>query len=151
MTAPNIGKKTSWPVALPAVKMPSTVPRFLRNQRLATVAPKVKAMQPAPRPTHVAHNSSCQIALTRVTANDAQANNTSAQAMVLRTPYRSMAAAANGPVRPKSAICNACAIEICPADHPNSDSNGRTNIVGADNTPAAHTKVMNVAPVTSKG
>ena len=44
------GRKTSWPAALPAVRMPITRPRLLENHVLAMVAAKTRAMEPVPSP-----------------------------------------------------------------------------------------------------
>ncbi|MNW05236.1 hypothetical protein D3C71_2014540 [compost metagenome] len=45
------GRKTSWPVALLAVISPTTSPRRLSNQRVATVAPSTSAVMPVPTPS----------------------------------------------------------------------------------------------------
>ena len=45
------GRKSSWPVALAAEKIPVTRPRWVTNQRFATIAPKTRAMAPVPVPT----------------------------------------------------------------------------------------------------
>ena len=54
---PKSGRKISWPVALLAVRMPITVPRFVSNQRLTIVAPATRLMLPAPMPTMPPHSS----------------------------------------------------------------------------------------------
>ena len=58
------GRKTSWPEAPAAVRMPVTRPRRATNQRLVTVAAKASAIEPVPRPTsRPQHSISCQAAV----------------------------------------------------------------------------------------
>ena len=47
------GKKINCPVAVAAVSMPVTTPRFSTNHRVATVAANTVAMHPDPRPTTI--------------------------------------------------------------------------------------------------
>ena len=55
-----VGRKTSWPVELAAEKTPVTRPRWLTNQRFATIAPKTSAIAPVPTPIGTPHrNQSC--------------------------------------------------------------------------------------------
>jgi hypothetical protein len=59
-TTATTGRKISWPVALPAVRMPVTSPRWRTNQRWATVAAKTRAMEPVPSPISTPHvSTSC--------------------------------------------------------------------------------------------
>lgn len=51
------GKKTSWPVALPAVSTPDTRPRRVTNQVSETVAAKTRAIEPVPAPIITPHVS----------------------------------------------------------------------------------------------
>ena len=51
------GRKSSCPVALAAEKMPVTSPRWGWNQRLATIAPKTRAIAPVPMPMNTPHSS----------------------------------------------------------------------------------------------
>ncbi len=69
MIWPNIGRKTSAPVALPAAKSPSTTPRRASNQRVAIVVPNISAIEPAPTPTAAPQIGSCQAACTNVDAD----------------------------------------------------------------------------------
>ncbi len=55
------GRKTSWPVAVLAPRMPSTSPRRSTNQRVETIAPITIAVSPVPIPTTTPQNTnSCQ-------------------------------------------------------------------------------------------
>jgi len=45
------GRKTSWPEAPAAVRIPVTSPRRATNQRLVTVAENAIAIEPVPSPT----------------------------------------------------------------------------------------------------
>ena len=95
------GRKSSCPVAFAAEKMPVTRPRWVWNQRLATIAPSTRAIAPVPMPMNTPQSShSCHgCVISRVSAL-ATPTTTSAVATVRRTPKRSMNAAANGAMRP---------------------------------------------------
>src|SRR2546423_1414933 len=57
----STGRKTSWPVAPAAVRIPMTSPRRATNQRFATVAASTPAIEPVPVPTtNPQSKSSCQ-------------------------------------------------------------------------------------------
>ena len=95
------GRKSSCPVALAAEKMPVTSPRWVWNQRLATIAPNTRAIAPVPMPMNTPQSShSCHGWVISVVRPLATPTTTRAVATVRRTPKRSMNAAANGAVRP---------------------------------------------------
>ena len=95
------GRKTSWPLAVLAARMPITSPRLVTNQRLTMVAPSTIAMAPTPTPTSRPHSStSCQGAVIRVVPPTARTRRAREAMMVRRTPTLCMRAAANGPMRP---------------------------------------------------
>ena len=100
-TAASIGRNTSWPVAVLAVRMPITRPRRSTNQRFTTAAASTTATKPEPVPTTTPQLSiSCQVALIRVLAATTRASTASALSTVRRMPKRCMQAAANGPINP---------------------------------------------------
>ncbi len=95
------GRKSSWPVALAAEKMPVTSPRWVWNHRFATMAPNTRAIAPVPTPMNTPHSSqSCHGRVITVVRPLATPTTTRAMATVRRTPKRSMKAAANGAMRP---------------------------------------------------
>ena len=97
----SIGRNTSWPVAVLAVRTPSTTPRRSTNHRLTTVAPSTIAVIPVPAPTTTPQSStSCQGAVIRVVKATPAATTASDTRIVRRTPSRSISAAANGPISP---------------------------------------------------
>ena len=51
------GRKSSWPVALAAEKMPVTSPRWVWNHRFATMAPNTRAIAPVPTPMNTPQSS----------------------------------------------------------------------------------------------
>ncbi len=51
MIQAHSGRKTSWPEAPAAVRIPVTSPRRATNQRLVTVAENAIAIEPVPSPT----------------------------------------------------------------------------------------------------
>ena len=103
-TTATTGRKTSWPVALPAVRMPVTRPRRLTNQRCATVAAKTSAIDPVPSPIRTPQvSTSCQLACTNTREPGRRAaTSTGRTAVTRRIPNRSISAAANGAVSPNS-------------------------------------------------
>ena len=95
------GRNTSCPVELAAEKTPTTRPRCLTNQRLATIAPKTRASAPVPMPTANPHSShSCHGEVITRVSPDPTATRTSAAATTRRIPNFSIRAAAKGAVRP---------------------------------------------------
>ena len=95
------GRKSSWPVALAAEKMPVTSPRWVWNQRLATMAPNTRAIAPVPRPMNTPHNSqSCHGWVISGVRPGSPPRHDQRHATVRRMPKRSMNAAANGAMRP---------------------------------------------------
>ena len=95
------GRKTSCPVEDAAEKTPTTTPRCVTNQRLATMAPKTSASEPVPMPTAKPHSShSCHALVIASVSPDPTATSARAAATTRRTPKRSISAAAKGAVRP---------------------------------------------------
>ena len=95
------GRKSSWPVALAAEKIPVTRPRWVWNQRFATIAPSTRAIAPVPMPMNTPQSThSCHGSVMSVVRPLATPTTTSAAVTVRRTPQRSMTAAANGAVSP---------------------------------------------------
>ena len=143
------GRKTSCPVALPAVRTPVTSPRLRVNQRLATVAANTRAMDPVPRPTSTPqHRTSCQLAVMKTVSPLPAATTHSAVATTRRMPNCSMSAAANGAVRPNSSRLTLTASETVAVDHPNSSCSGRISTPGVARKPAEATRATNATPAT---
>ena len=86
---------------LAAEKTPMTTPRFLTNQRFATIAPNTRASEPVPMPTAKPQSSqSCQAEVITRVSPEPTATSASAADATRRTPNFSISAAANGAVRP---------------------------------------------------
>ena len=95
------GRKISWPVALAAEKTPMTRPRWVWNHRLATMAPKTRAMAPVPMPmTKPQSSQSCHGAVMKVVARLASPTRSRDSVTTRRGPKRSITAAAKGAARP---------------------------------------------------
>jgi hypothetical protein len=147
----RIGRKLTWPVAPPAVRMPVTIPRCRTNQRLVTVATKASAMQPVPSPTSTPqHSTSCQGAVMNTVSPLPTATSSSAAATTRRMPNRSISAAANGAVRPYSTRLTDTAVEMVPRDQPNSCRNGVISTPGVARKPAAPMVAMNATAATNQ-
>ncbi len=143
------GRKTSCPVALPAVRMPVTRPRRAVNHRLATVAAKTSAIEPVPTPTRTPqHATSCQLEVMRVVSALPSAMASSAVVTTRRIPKRSISAAANGAVRPKSSRLTETASETVEVLQPNSSCSGTMNTLGVARKPAAPTSTAKVTAAT---
>ena len=139
------GRNTSCPVALAAESAPSTTPRFWSNQRVATIAASTIDVTPVPAPTSTPHSSiSCHSACMRVEAATEAASSSSAPSTTRRSPQRSITAAANGPINPKSAMLTATAAEMTARLQPNSPSSGTMNRPGVARTPAVISRITNV-------
>src|SRR5882757_462377 len=131
--------------------MPDTRPRRVTNQRPVTVATSDSAIEPVPRPTRTPQQTtSCQEAVMNTVSPLPAATTTSATATTCRTPKRSISAAANGAVRPKSAMLMAIADEIVPTDQPNSACNGSINTPGTARNAAAPTRARKVTAATDQ-
>src|SRR4051794_12076470 len=138
VTSATTGRKISCPVALAAVSTPVTNPRRASNQRFATVATKPIEIAPVPTPTSTPHsNTSCQLAVIVTLSAEPAAINASAAVSTLRTPRRSINAAANGAVSPKSVMLTDIASPTTPCDQPNSWCRGFIITPGTDRKPAA--------------
>src|SRR3954453_7514281 len=145
------GRKTSCPVALPAVRTPDTRPRRLTNQVSVTTAANTRAIDPVPRPISTPQvRTICHGATTR-TLNPAPAATTaSAVAVTARTPNRSISAAAKGAVSPNSTRLTATALESVARDQPNSSCIGTIITLGAARNPAAPTRARKATPAPTQ-
>jgi hypothetical protein len=95
------GRKTSWPLAVLAARMPMARPRLVLNHRLTMVAPSTMATTPTPMPTITPQSSmSCQAWVIRVLAATLRATSAIAMKIERRMPRLCISAAANGPIRP---------------------------------------------------
>lgn len=95
------GRRTSWPVAWPAVRTPITRPRRWTNQRVAMVAASTRAIEPVPAPMRTPQKTmSCQEAVISTLPAAPRATSSSAVVMTRRRPKRSISAAANGATSP---------------------------------------------------
>jgi len=145
------GRKTSCPVALAAVSTPMTRPRLVTNQRPATVAASTLAIAPVPRPTTPPHSTtSCHGAVMTTVSAEPAAHRQSATSTTRRTPYRSIAAAAKGPVRPNSTRLTLTASEMVARDQPKSSSSGTISTPGVERNPLASSSVTKVTPATTQ-
>ncbi|MDI2020615.1 hypothetical protein PJL18_01124 [Paenarthrobacter nicotinovorans] len=143
------GRNTSWPAALPAVRMPMTRPRLLANQVLAMVAAKTSAMDPVPSPMSTPHVSRiCHDWFTRTVKAEPRPIRHSANAVTLRMPKRSMRAAAKGAVSPKRTRLMLTANDNTVVDQPNSCCNGTISTPGAARKPAAPTSARKATAAT---
>ncbi len=143
------GRKTSCPAALPAVRMPITRPRLLANQVLAMVAAKTSAMDPVPSPISSPQVSRiCQDWFTSTVSALPAPISTSATDVTARMPNRSISAAANGAVRPKSTRLMLTAADSTVVDQPNSSCSGTIRTPGAARKPAAPTRARNATAAT---
>ncbi len=150
-TTATTGRKTSWPVALPAVRIPVTRPRRRTNQRCATVAANTRAIDPVPRPISTPQvSTSCQLAATKTVSPDPAAISSSAAVVTRRIPKRSMRAAANGAVRPNRTRFTPTASESVPRDQPNSSWSGTIRTPGAARKPAAPSRATNATAATGQ-
>ena len=81
------GRKTSWPLAVAAVRAPVTRPRRATNHRLATVEANTVAMQPDPTPTTTPHRrKSCHGSVIRVVPRAPSEIRTRAMTVTRRSP-----------------------------------------------------------------
>ena len=145
------GKKINCPVAVAAVSIPTTSPRFATNQRLAIVAAKTSAIEPVPIPTTTPHKPiKCQGFVIKIVEKAPMPTVVSAVITTLRIPKRSIKAAANGAVRPNSRIFIATASEISSRDQLKASSSGTTKTEGADLKPAVATNVKNVTAAANQ-
>ena len=76
-----------WPVAVLAVRMPTTRPRRPTNQRVATVAPRTSAVMPVPNPTTKPQSrTSCHTCVMNSDSTRPPTMRVSADTTTLRTP-----------------------------------------------------------------
>ena len=145
------GRNNNWPVATLAVSMPSTRPRRCSNQRLATTAPSTRAISPEPRPSSTPHSRiRCQTSLICVDRPSPPATDSSAPAIIGRSPKRSINRAENGPISPNSTKRIASAVEICSVFQPNSSPRGRRNAPGKPSAAEAESMVRKVTPAITQ-
>ena len=146
-----VGRKMSWPAAAAELRMPITRPRFLVNQRVATVAASTFAAVPVPVPTTTPHsNISCQDSRMNVVSATPVPISVIDASISRRMPKRSIIAAANGPISPNSTRLTATANEMVLRLQWNSCSNGTMRMPGVERTPAPSSNVRNVAPATTQ-
>ena len=130
---------------------PITNPRCLTNQRLATVPPNTSAIEPVPIPTTIPQDANnCHGELINIVLNEPTVTKVSAVRTTLRIPKRSMKAAANGAIKPKSNTFTAMEIEISSRRQPNASSSGTTNTEGVARTPAVTTRTKKVTNATGQ-
>ena len=135
----------SCPVAVAAVSAPTTIPFLSTNQRLAIVAAKTSAIDPAPVPTPIPQSAhKCHGCVIKIVEDELIATTMRADITTLRTVNRSMSAAANGATKPKSSTLIDTAKETCERDHPKASSSGTISTEGADLNPAVAIKVKKV-------
>ena len=141
----SIGRKINCPVAFAADSTPVTRPRRASNQRVATIAASTMDVTPVPVPTQTPQSSiSCHwLRIVVVSATEIASKPTAAR-ITRRMPKRSITDAANGPIRPKSAMLMATAPEIAARFHPNSDSSGTIRTPGTARIPAVTRRMKNV-------
>ncbi len=138
-------------MALAAVSTPVTRPRRVANQRPAIVAASTVAIDPVPRPTTTPQSStSCHDAVISTVSPEPAAHSASASSITLRTPNRSIAAAANGPVRPNRTRLTLTASEMVARDQPKSCCSGTMSTPGVDRKPLASSSVTNATPATTQ-
>ena len=151
VSSASSGRKTSCPVAVLAVSMPTTRPRRWTNQRVATVAPSTRAVIPVPRPTTIPHSRmSCHTSVIASEPTSPAMMNSRAALTTRLMPKRFMNAAANGPIRPNSSSRMARAEEISAFCQPNSRWKGTIMTPGAPTAPAVASMVRKVVPATTQ-
>ena len=129
-------RKINCPVAFAADNIPMTSPRRASNQRVATTAASTIAVTPVPAPTTTPHNrKNCHSADICDDNATAPAISASAPSTTRRRPHRSITDAANGPIKPNSAMLTAIEAEISVRLHPNSASSGTMKSPGVARTP----------------
>jgi len=127
------------------VSAPTTIPLRAINQRLATVAAKTRAIDPAPTPTPTPHKAhKCQGWFMKIVEVALIDTSKRADITTLRTVKRSISAAANGATNPKRRTLMETASEICERDQPNASSKGTMRTEGAERYPADAIRVKKV-------
>jgi hypothetical protein len=145
------GRKTSWPVEEAAEKTPVTSPRRVWNQRFATMEPSTSAIAPVPTPTSRPQRiHSCHGAVIQMVNPEPRLTRTNATDRTRRMPKRSMRAAANGAVTPKSTRLTVTAPEVVVLDQPNVASNGSISAPVEDRKPAAAMSADTTAAATNQ-
>ncbi len=131
--------------------MPVTRPRCFTNQRCATVAANTSAIDPVPSPISTPQvSTSCQLSRTKMLSPEPSAISTSAELVTRRMPNRSIRAAANGAVSPKSTRFTPTARDSVPRVQPNSSCSGTISTPGAARKPAAPSRATNATAATSQ-
>ena len=144
-----MGRKINCPVAPAAVRMPITRPRRATNQRLAMVAAKTKAMDPAPAPISSPQViNSCQPNWTKIVKPLPAATSARATVTTRRIPNRSISAAANGAITPYKIRFTLTAVDIRVRGQPNCSCSGIIKTPGAALKPAAPSNAMNATNAT---
>ena len=131
--------------------MPLTRPRRATNQRLVIVATKAIDIEPVPSPTsRPQQRISCQGSVMKTVSPLPTATMSSAKVTTGRTPKRSIRAAANGEIRPKSIRLSDTAEPMSPCDQPNSSCSGSISTPGTDRKAAAPTSVTKATAATTQ-
>ena len=116
---------------------------------MATTAASTIEVTPVPVPTQMPQSSViCHWCCIRVVSATEIASSATAARISRRSPHRFIADAANGPIRPNSAMLIATAAEIAARLQPNSASSGTINTPGVARTPAVTISTRNVTPAT---
>ena len=103
-----------------------------------------------PVPTQTPQSSViCHWCCMRVVSATEMASNATAPATRRRSPQRCMADAANGPIRPNSAMLIATAAEMTVRLQPNSCSSGTIRSAGVARTPAVMRRTVKVTSATT--
>ena len=119
--------------------------------RVAIVATKPIEIAPVPEPTRTPHSATnCQLAVIVTLSALPAAIRVRAPASTGRTPKRSISAAANGAVRPKSVMFTDIASPTVPCDHPNSWCRGCIITPGTERKPAAPRIAMKLTAATTQ-
>jgi hypothetical protein len=132
-----------------AVRIPTAKPRFLTNQRFATVAARPPAVTPEPSPTSTPQvMNNCHFASMKPDSATAQDRIDSAIRIVRFRPSVCMNAAPNGPISPYRPIFTDTAAEIVVRSQPKAFCNGTISTLGEARTPAVASITRNMVPST---
>ena len=144
------GRNSRCPLAPAAEKIPITRPRCRTNQRLATIAPKTRAIAPVPTPTASPQSShSCQAWVMTSVRPEPIATSVSEATTTRRMPKRSISAAANGAVTPYRTRLSVTAPLVVARDQPKSSSRGSSSAPVDERNPAAATRAPMVIAATN--
>jgi hypothetical protein len=144
-------RKINWPVALPALRMPSTRPRRAVNQRVEIVVAMTSAVIPGATPSATPRPiQSCHLEVIVIASMSPAMSKTTDHVSTLRGPLRRINPPANGATRPNSIMRKPSGPESSPIDQPRSWEIGVSRTPGMDIAPAAHTLKKNVSATMSQ-